>query len=253
MATPHGMPASGNQFIDAQHSLLTELIHVAAESARQGGEGFAEAVQAFHHALADHFAVEGIIYRGAGFGASEEHDEAHSIILARTHAITDSLILAQSTSDRHSIVDELERILFDHELLEDSAYWEAINDRGDEPVIIWDAELDTGIAWIDDQHRHMVAIINELAIADQAGHQVESAELMARFQRHARQHFAAEERYLATLGQSVSAHRRDHARLMDELDALVQGGESGVLAMQYLRFWILDHIRTSDLPEFCYT
>ncbi|OAN48009.1 hypothetical protein A6A04_04420 [Paramagnetospirillum marisnigri] len=244
------MPNSGNQLIDRQHRAISEIIARAAESVRNGGEGFTDAVLNFYDALAAHFALEGVIFRGAGFDAADEHDKAHAAILDRVRAIIDAQDVTQGTSVRHAAIDELEQILYDHELLEDSAYWEAVRFDPDEQAVVWDPELETGIDWIDEQHRHLAAIINQLALAARAGDGEALSELADRFLRHARQHFAAEERYLIAQGIPVSTHRAEHRRLLGELDRMMAGSESSAMADHYLRYWIFDHIRTTDMADF---
>ncbi len=253
MTTSRTVPASGNLLIDHQHGQLTELIRKAAQCARGDVEHFGLAVLAFRTALAGHFAVEGIIFRGAGFARAEEHDAAHAVILARVDQVVQTLSDLASSPERHAIIEEMERILFDHELLEDSGYWEAIRHHPTQPVVAWDASLETGLSWVDDQHRHLVAIINQLSVVATVPRQETIiAELMERFLRHARQHFAAEERQLDAWGRTVSAHRAEHVQLLEEVEslALAVGSDPGMLVDHYLRFWMIDHIRTADMQDF---
>ncbi|MDO8605952.1 MAG: hemerythrin domain-containing protein [Phaeospirillum sp.] len=253
MTTSRTVPASGNPLIDHQHGRLTELIRLAAQSARNDMDQFGAAVLAFRTALAEHFKVEGVIFRGAGFTESAGHDGAHASILERLDAIARRLSDLDAAAARHAVVDEMERILFDHELLEDSAYWEVIRHRAAEPAVAWEPSLETGLPWLDDQHRHLIAIINELIVAATKPHRETAiAELMERFLRHARQHFAAEERQLAAWGNAVSTHRAEHARLIEEVESLAMtiGSDPKALVNHYLRFWMLDHIRVTDRQDF---
>ncbi|RAU23963.1 hypothetical protein CU669_02525 [Paramagnetospirillum kuznetsovii] len=250
MSNSRTAPTSGNHLIDGQHGHLTELINHAAAALRDGRGDFNAAILAFHRALEHHFAVEGVIFRGAGFGASQEHDDAHAVILDRIRTIADSLADLGGASDRHGVIDEMERILFDHELLEDSGYWESVRDDASRLTATWDSSLETGIDWIDDQHRHLMVLINQMVALGPSGDKAAVTEAMDHFRRHVSQHFAAEERYLQTQGLGVSTHRSDHIRLMEELEDLTTGINSATLAVNYLRFWILDHIRTTDLPDF---
>lgn len=255
MSSSHGVPVSGNLLIDHQHGHLTELIRSAANCARGHGDGsgFRRAVQAFAAALSAHFAHEGVILRGAGYGDAHEHHATHRAILKRFDAILGGLHDLAGSEARHLLVDEMERILFDHELREDAGYWDTLRENGRAAALTWEDRLEIGIDWIDEQHRHLVALIAELAAAGaQAGRETVIAELMERFLRHARQHFAAEERLLDSWGRPVSSHRAEHVRLLDEIDdlTLAVGSNPRVLVDHYLRFWIIDHIKDQDMRDF---
>ena len=253
MTTSRTVPACGNLLIDHQHGRLTELIRKAAMCARGEVEQFRPAVLAFRAALVEHFGVEGIILRGAGFAQAAAHDAAHASILEEVDRLVRVLPDPASSPRRHDVIEAMERILFEHELLEDSAYWEAIREGASQPAVAWESGLETGVGWIDDQHRHLVAILNELGVAATLhGKETLIAELMERFLRHARQHFAAEERQLDAWKLTVSAHRAEHAQLLEAVEtlALAVGGDPRTLVNHYLRFWMIDHIRTADMADF---
>jgi hemerythrin-like metal-binding protein len=109
------------------------------------------------------------------------------------------------------------------------------------------------VGWIDDQHRQLAAIINE-SIAARVLPRGETviADLMERFLGHVCEHFAAEERQLEAWGIPVLPHRAEHLRLLEEVETLAAaaGGDHKVLVNHYLRFWMIDHIRDSDLRDF---
>ena len=253
MLNSRDIPNSGNKLIDHQHGRLTELIQAATQCARGEIGDFTAAVHAFRTMLADHFAVEGVIFRGAGFPGSSAHETTHAIILSRVDDVVKDLPNLDRASERHGVIDEMERILFDHELVEDSAYWESLRQHSDHPALVWDDSLGTGLSWVDDQHRHLVALINELGrVAPLPRQEIAIAELMERFLRHARQHFAAEERQLDDWNLPVSAHRAEHVRLLEEVEnlAMAVGSNPAILVNHYLKFWMLDHIRGADMQDF---
>jgi hemerythrin len=245
------MPPSGNSLIDHQHRELNQLIRAAAEKARQDpfGAAFAAAVLTFRQALCDHFLIEGVIYRGAGYPGSRQHNESHAAILDRVDGLVDSLPTLTTSALRHGVVDEMEHILFDHELLEDCAYWEVI--RGNEPnaPIEWQPSLELGIAWIDRQHRNLFTIVNEMVRGEaESAPRTVIDEVMGRFLLNARQHFADEERELSACGRPVTEHRHEHMRQLAQLEKLA--ADAVLLANDYLRFWLLDHIGNADRRDF---
>jgi hemerythrin len=50
----------------------------------------------------------------------------------------------------------------------------------------------------------------------------------------------------------VSAHRAEHARLLEEVEnlAMAVGSNPAILVNHYLKFWMLDHIRGADMQDF---
>jgi hemerythrin len=255
MAIRRGAYASGNPLLDHQHGRLTELLRIAGSCARGHADeaAFDSAVRDYREALAEHFIVEGMIFRGAGYADAPRHCAAHANILERVDTLIDGISTLDGAAPTCAIVDELERMLFEHELLEDRNYWKAVRDMGAHWSLCWEPGLEIGIPWIDDQHRHLTAIINELSLAgstETCGTTV--AELMERFLRHSRQHFAAEERQMVEWGIPMSEHRREHGRLLEELEDLARdvGNDHSVLARHCLRFWLIDHICDDDMTDF---
>jgi len=122
----------------------------------------------------------------------------------------------------------------------------------DELWITLDPSLLVGIPEIDQQHRRIVHILNNLnAAVKQSG---ESAELTARlFDEmidYVRFHFRNEERMMQQQGYADCAeHTAAHTRLLEEVLRLradfVSGNEFGVL--QALKDWVILHISSSDV------
>jgi hemerythrin len=218
-----------------QHGHLSELIRSAAVLSRSGGTGLGRTVRNFHEALAAHAAP-------------------HADLLERSRAILVTLDNAPPARNHgHQIVDAMERILFDHEILEGIGYWDAVGRGGPEPATGWVPELATGLDWVDDQHRHLVAIINELGHATgRPGREARIAELMERLLRHARQHFAEEERWLACRSRMDQDHLAEHASLLEGVESLAMalGRDPGALGRHGLHLHMLAHIRGSDRRDF---
>lgn len=250
MFPAHKIPTSGNPLIDQQHGRLTELIRHAALAARHTDDAapFQQALSEFRSALAHHFAVEKVIFSGAGFDAASGHDQAHTIILGHLDADLAAARDLSTVQARHRMLEKLERILLDHEMLEDAAYWDAVRAHSCRPTLKWTELMVIGIDWVDSHHRHMVDLLNQLSWAALAEDAAACARLLQDFLDLARGHFAAEERYLEAQGKTLSHHRADHARMLSELDQLAAAAGFGprILVEHYLRFWVMEHILGID-------
>ena len=122
--------------------------------------------------------------------------------------------------------------------------------------ITWDAANLVGVSSIDEQHRGLGGLIDQLdeRIAAQAG----IAELRAAFDdlRHATQiHFLHEERLFHRMPYDGAAqHKRAHDRLLLILKRFQQGLDASAISENpaghaaFLRDWLVRHIRDEDKP-----
>jgi len=250
MSPAHRIPSSGNPLIDQQHDRLNQLIRHAALAARDtdSASSFEQALTEFRRALAHHFSVEKVIFSGAGFDAASGHDRAHAIILQRLDRDLAAVKDLSTVQARHRVLEELERILLDHEMLEDAAYWDAVRAHSASPALKWTDLMVIGIDWVDDHHRHMVDLLNQIS---RAGDHAAGAALLEQFLQLTRSHFAAEERHLESQGKPLPRHRADHARMLGELGTLTATEGLGLRALvdHYLRFWVMEHILGLDRQD----
>jgi len=120
-------------------------------------------------------------------------------------------------------------------------------------LITWMDEYALGIEEVDEDHRALIKLINDLHAALDAG---SGDEDVVRFltEVHARvaAHFAAEERIMRRSGYiEYDAHKGDHSRLLDEILDMIDGyGEVYSLAPDLLgtrlENWFMVHFRTHD-------
>lgn len=243
------VPSSGNVVIDQQHAGLNQLIHQAVEAARDGGGhgAFAQSLRRFRDALAQHFDMEGLIIRGAGFDGVHRHHQIHDAILAQLDAALTSVDTLSSVAERHRVLDHFERVLLEHEMVEDAVFWDAVRAHGGNPPLKWREMMMLGVDWIDAQHRQMIELFNAASRAAAAELHDECARLLDGFVTFARDHFQDEERHLERLGRTPTEHRREHGRLGRHLGHLQAGGFSPAVTVEhYLRFWMIDHILGID-------
>ena len=115
-------------------------------------------------------------------------------------------------------------------------------------LLVWQAELDTGIDVIDQQHQRIVALINQLADAHTREDQ---AAVLEELVDYTLSHFAFEEELLEESGYSFGpAHKRVHdmfVRRVGEYRMRFEAGEDITTELKgMLARWLFNHIRSDD-------
>ncbi|MCX7206612.1 MAG: bacteriohemerythrin [Proteobacteria bacterium] len=116
----------------------------------------------------------------------------------------------------------------------------------------WNDELSVGIQEIDEQHKVLIDLLNELHDAIRLHHGSEaSARILGRLADYTRTHFTVEESLMRILGYpDYDAHKQHHEDLikqMNDLQARLEGGEAITFElMHFLRNWLTHHIIEGD-------
>ena len=122
------------------------------------------------------------------------------------------------------------------------------------PLMTWSEKISVGVAELDEDHKKLVAMLNQLFDAINSGHGKESLgktldELIA----YAVMHFAHEEKFFAQTGYpDAAAHRQEHEkfkRQVLEVQQKCKNGGSGTLSLELMNFlknWLVDHIQGND-------
>jgi diguanylate cyclase (GGDEF)-like protein/hemerythrin-like metal-binding protein len=122
--------------------------------------------------------------------------------------------------------------------------------RSESSWIVFNRSHETGSPEMDQQHKQLIALANQLNVSINAG---ESTELIGRqFEElvlYTRFHFSTEERLMEQNGYpDQHEHRQSHLRLLSDIGhikaRLHQGSE--LIALQTIKDWLLGHIETSD-------
>ena len=125
----------------------------------------------------------------------------------------------------------------------------------DKEIISWDEYYTLGIELIDNQHKELVRLINELFQACLTGNEaveVKFKEAMSRMVEYVRYHFTAEQDLLARVNYpNINEHKKQHEVLIKNiLDAAKEhsGGKKFVPHnfVRTLKDWVLGHIAVSD-------
>ncbi|GAB4233412.1 MAG: bacteriohemerythrin [Acidobacteriota bacterium] len=121
------------------------------------------------------------------------------------------------------------------------------------PLINWDDRFSVGIQRLDQHHKAMVAMVNELHDAMKAGQgQKVVGEIVQRLVNYTRNHFAAEEQLFDLYAYpDAEKHREEHASLVAKVEQwrrdLAAGRKAITLEVaNSLREWLLHHILESD-------
>ena len=121
--------------------------------------------------------------------------------------------------------------------------------------ISWNTNLETGIRSIDLQHRELIAMLNELDAAHNAGgNQSVLEDVMQRLGTYVVFHFATEASLMANLPhaeQHSQKHLRQHHDFIEQLHQFStqakQDGPLVTLAMiDFLNEWLYEHILKTD-------
>lgn len=123
------------------------------------------------------------------------------------------------------------------------------------PLIVWKDEWSVGVQTLDNDHKVLIGMINELYDAMMQNHGDELIEsLFRRLEEYVMAHFVREEALMREHGYSqLEAHIREHQQLAKDLDKFKQrylGNRKSVHPMEmmeFLRRWLTGHIMRSDM------
>lgn len=122
------------------------------------------------------------------------------------------------------------------------------------PVVRWSDALSVGNRQIDDDHRHLFALLDKLQDAMRQGKaKAVLADILDELVRYTRQHFSREEDYMLRIGYAdYKLHKAEHDRLMAEVGELQKRFNAGALTLsitlnEFLGNWLNTHIMSSDV------
>ncbi|MEN8190565.1 MAG: bacteriohemerythrin [Thermodesulfobacteriota bacterium] len=120
-------------------------------------------------------------------------------------------------------------------------------------LIRWSSSLKVNISVIDEQHKKLVGMINDLHRAMKAGSSVsEAGAILDRLVDYTADHFALEEQLFEKHGYpEYEAHKQHHEKLVDQVVKFQKEFKSGQAAlsvelMDFLKDWLVNHIKGVD-------
>ena len=120
-------------------------------------------------------------------------------------------------------------------------------------AIKWDDSWNTGIPAIDQQHRKLVNLVNDLSDAMRVGKSKDVLEdVLTVLVNYTKTHFSSEERLMVQADYAdLPAHKKQHQEFIERVDTYAEKVKMGSTAvsvqmLSYLSSWIIDHIRGVD-------
>ncbi|MCB9557612.1 MAG: bacteriohemerythrin [Deltaproteobacteria bacterium] len=120
--------------------------------------------------------------------------------------------------------------------------------------IQWSDDLSVGVSKIDQQHRELVRMVNQLHDAMSQGKSKDVlGGLLEELAGYTVQHFQTEEQLFDTHSfPAAEAHKKAHAELTQEVVSFKQRFDKGevmlsVQLMNFLKNWLVDHIQGDDM------
>jgi len=117
----------------------------------------------------------------------------------------------------------------------------------------WKPRYELGIPFIDEQHKRIFFLLNQLQQATTEGRaRSEVKALLEGLMRQTGEHFHTEETLMLQMGyENLEAHRTQHAGLMDGLyglEARFRDGDTSMalLVTTFLGSWLRHHIQEGD-------
>lgn len=118
----------------------------------------------------------------------------------------------------------------------------------------WSARLETGIEKVDQQHKNLVRLVNELhkAMRNKAGAK-ESGRILNELASYTKSHFSFEEQLFDRYGYPATVeHKKAHKNLVDKVtdfNEQFRMGKAGLSMelMQFLANWLREHIMKTDM------
>jgi len=124
----------------------------------------------------------------------------------------------------------------------------------DEDSVVWDDSFSVGFKPIDDQHKVLVSMTNELFSAckeDIVAADIAFLDIIKRALEYAETHFADEEEHLSEVNYPhLDEQKEQHEAFVEEVQKTIEEFEAEkiepVYLARYLKKWLLNHIAVYD-------
>ena len=121
-------------------------------------------------------------------------------------------------------------------------------------IVTWDDSLSVKMNDIDDQHKKLFVLINEVhqAMSTGKGNEI-MGHVMGELLKYTRDHFAYEEKMLKRIGYpKLAEHHKVHVYLTDQVNQLnekIKAGKplSPISVSNFLKDWLKSHILKVDM------
>ncbi|MDR2102933.1 MAG: bacteriohemerythrin [Treponema sp.] len=122
-------------------------------------------------------------------------------------------------------------------------------------LVSWSPTFSVGVKIIDDQHKGLLSLTNDLfnhCVGDEASERAYFQEVIGKAVDYVKVHFSTEEKImLATKFEGYWEHKREHdafvLNVVDQIRAFNEGKPFTLMTFtRYLKNWVLTHIAVSD-------
>ena len=120
-------------------------------------------------------------------------------------------------------------------------------------LLKWNPEYELGLETVDQQHKQLFVIINELIIATEYTRpNIELLPIVERLESYATSHFSAEEEIFTQIGfTGRSEHEAEHAQFIDAVKYIrkqcrIIDAPMAPKMKDFLLIWLTHHILTKD-------
>ncbi|WP_339133036.1 MAG: bacteriohemerythrin [Candidatus Electrothrix sp. GW3-4] len=120
-------------------------------------------------------------------------------------------------------------------------------------LIKWNDSFSVNVAKIDEEHKRLVEMVNELTDAMKAGHGKDVlAEILNGLISYTASHFQREERYFQQVRYPHAVeHKKEHVAFVQKVTEFKEEFDAGratvsVQVLQFLSKWLQNHIKGSD-------
>jgi hemerythrin len=120
-------------------------------------------------------------------------------------------------------------------------------------LLAWKDEFSTGVTQFDNEHKRLIAMINELHAAMLASRSQEVVqEVLKKLVQYTQIHFRHEEEAFAKTGYpDARAHTAQHHKLTEQVMGFVasdreRNAHLSIDVLKFLKQWLLEHIEKND-------
>jgi PAS domain S-box-containing protein/hemerythrin-like metal-binding protein len=177
-------------------------------------------------------------------------DDLHGVVSALEHALRDDTPTEVLLGSLEQSIGEVRNELTQFFARDDVPGRPAVLEK-----MVWDDAYSVGVAAMDDQHKKLFGMINQLADCH-AAHNCESSgvfhEVLSRMFDYTQLHLKDEEAYLQRIGYpKLASHEGEHATFVEKITSFSIAAEAGVqdeaAVHRYLKMWLRSHILESDM------
>lgn len=119
--------------------------------------------------------------------------------------------------------------------------------------IIWNEAFSVGVDELDEHHRHLAHLINQLAThSGEDLHSEAMVDILTALVSYAEYHFGKEEALMADAGyHELDGHRQEHLHFCEVISETCYGASLGIVGVKelfsYLTRWWRNHILLEDM------